>query len=99
LENEILSVRLCELEKRFSIHMEAMKEARELAKQGIEARLEKMNEFRTQLDRQAATFALSKDVEARFRPLEKWKDTMDGRIWALGLGLGILEVVLKIFWK
>ncbi len=99
LQDEVMHVRLRELEKRFNIYVETTREARELAKETIDARLERMNEFRTQLDRQAASFAIWKDVETRIRPLEKWKDVMDGRLWALGIVLGLLEVALRIFWK
>jgi hypothetical protein len=40
--------------------------ARELAAEGVADRLEKMNEFREQLDRQAATFVVKTELEARF---------------------------------
>ncbi len=77
MESEILAVRLEELEKRITARMDAMEAmrevylqtlatAREKAEQAVNERLEKMNEFRTQLDRQAATFVTKSELDSRF---------------------------------
>ncbi len=77
MESEILAVRLEELEKRNTARMDAMEAmrevylqtlatAREKAEQAVNERLEKMNEFRTQLDRQAATFVTKSELDSRF---------------------------------
>jgi hypothetical protein len=54
------------LEKLFTVRFDAINEAIIVAKEEMDRRLEGMNEFRTQLSMQAATFISKREVELLF---------------------------------
>jgi Flp pilus assembly protein TadB len=55
-DGKVLAERIEQLEKRIYERFDAERELREKMEQSVNGRLEGMNEFRHQLDRQAATF-------------------------------------------
>jgi hypothetical protein len=65
VERGVLAIRIDEMDKRLTLHLNAMREARDKAEAGVNARLERMNEFRQQLDRQATTFATVAEMNSR----------------------------------
>ena len=97
------------LEKMFAQRFEDGLTAIQIAREGMEQRLEGMNEFRDQLNRQAATFIgraeledKVKVMETNFKSLEKrvqgvelLKADITGRIWTLGIVMTILVIFLE----
>jgi hypothetical protein len=63
--HDVLAIRLEELEKRLNLQITNQETARTLAAIGIHERLEKMNEFRAQLDRQAGGFVTKEMLESK----------------------------------
>lgn len=114
-------------------------DALDKAATSMDKRLEGMNEFRAQLNQQAATFvrrdmldaqmsamnssseqdvrllseridrettsisaritALTKTIDDRLKILETASANMAGRLWALGVALGLLIIVANLFFK
>lgn len=60
-------------------------QALDLARANVDKRLESMNEFRAQLDRQAVTFVTTKDLSATLLLITNRLDAMDkARAWMMG---------------
>lgn len=76
--------------------LDAIEKATNLAKEQMNYRLEGMNEFREQLNRQAATFVTNKELNAKLDGLEKSRrDNLSLLISLVALGIGILGFVVK----
>jgi hypothetical protein len=84
IERGVLAIRIDEMDKRLSLHLNAMREARDKAEAGVNARLERMNEFRAQLDKQAATFATIGEMNSRLDRMAEAvrlvEDRIEGRV-------------------
>jgi hypothetical protein len=99
LSNETLAARF-----------EAIDKAASLAALSLDKRLESMNEFRQQLNHQAATFITRSEsderiktintvhdsLEMRVQALERMSANVEGRMWALGAGLTVLTIIVSI---
>ena len=95
------------VERIFSEH----KAAQDLAQQTVQTtadalkdKLAEMNQFRLQLERERALYVQAKDLtplSERVRAIEDHKANLDGRFWALGVGLTILTTLMNLalrFW-
>ena len=74
------------------------------AAQAVDKRLEAMNEMRSQLKDQAATFLLRNDyivahadLTKRIGQVELFQANQEGRVWSVGAVLGLFLIVLQIF--
>ena len=99
LTTEILEERLRGLKHCIDLRFEANEKALELARENMAGRLEAMNEFREQLNRQAGTFLTRQEVDAKIREVRVLLDSMEkriqvgellkaeviGRFWTLGV--------------
>lgn len=84
--------------------------ATDLASNAVDKRLEGMNEFREQLNKQAALFVtrseledklkaesiLNRALEARISLLENTISNLQGRFWAIGVGFTIFSTIIGI---
>lgn len=84
------------LKEHFDERFRALEKATDTAKEGMEKRLEGMNEFRETLRDSAATFATRKEVDTRFENIEK--DKRYGIALVISL-LSLLVTVLGIILK
>ena len=83
--------------------IDSLKEARDLARQELDRRLEGMNEFREQLRSQANTF-LTREIadtrymvmEQRIRVLESKRSNLEGRMWIVPTIIIIIQIVIMI---
>ena len=73
------------------------------AQVAMERRLESMNEFRAQLNKQTETFATKEMLYAKIDALEKSiaelqksKSNLDGRFWAIGAGLALVFTLVNV---
>jgi hypothetical protein len=71
-----------------------------------ERRLDLLNEFRAQMQDQAMAFARRDlidvqmiSIDKRLRDLEKFQSNIEGRIWAFGIGITILSMVIGVVLK
>lgn len=76
----------------------------DIAKEEVDRRLEDMNQMREQIDRERGTFVTSSVYEskheavvARVNLLENARANIDGRVWAAGALLVLLELALRFF--
>ena len=96
------------LREHLESRIQALEKATEVAARGMERRLEGMNEFRSQLEKQTRTFV---DKEAyqhrhdmvcdRIKELESFKDKLDGKASASALQLttilAVAALVIAVF--
>lgn len=84
---------------------EANQRALDLAAASVRAHDVLTNQFREQLTEERATYMTRKDlapVEQRVTILEHAQSNLDGRFWALGIGVSLLTLVLNValrFWR
>ena len=83
-------VRIIELEKRMVLSNAMAQDALRLAANDLRARLDAMNEFRHQLDRQAATFVTTREMELRFHQV-----TEDKRA-SIALWISLLAIAVSV---
>jgi hypothetical protein len=97
-----------ELRDYIEVQIKALKEATNLARENMERRLEGMNEFRHQLNSQAATFITREAFEARHNLLQiqvdelrAFKATSEGKASQISVliatGIGLAGVVLALW--
>ena len=101
--NEKLSLR-----DYFESRISAQDKALELARQGIDKRLESMNEFRAQLNQQASTFMTREYYDAKHETMQKQVDELmlsraelqgkasQGSV-VFAYGIGIVGVMIGVF--
>lgn len=81
--------------------------ALDIAKAGINARLEEMNNLRAQVESERGRYlsrevydeqhaALRDGIDARLKLLETAKSNLEGRIWMMGAGISGAVVVLNL---
>ena len=99
-----VEARFTHLEDAMELRHAAMDKAVALAHGTLEARLESMNQFRAQLERQAGGFVdrrAHEIVETRLNMLEQAAANLTGRVamavTAITLGFAILQVALHYF--
>jgi len=99
-----VNARFKTLEVAIELRHQAMDKAVALAHGALEARLESMNQFRAQLERQAGGFVdrrAHEIVENRLNILEQAAANLTGRVamavTAITLGFAILQVALHYF--
>ena len=105
---------LSEKERAHKAEFEAAQQALKLATEALVARLETMNEFRAQITEERADYvrreglyAAINPIDDRLRKMEDRGANLDGRFWALGIGLTIglavfstlVSVVLRFAFK
>ena len=96
------NIRFTHIEKLLCLKVDAAEKAVLLAREDMNRRLEGMNEFRTQLEKQASTFVDKNyyDVEHRvlreeLNRLREWKSVQDGKSsWTSLAALGSLIVAV-----
>jgi restriction endonuclease len=94
------------MDRELALHVKSLKEATSVARSELERRLEGMNEFREQLNSQAATFmsrqeigALFEKVELKTNILEKMSNQRKGskqwtdHIITVLIGLGVVVAI------
>ena len=84
-----------ELEKRLDLKDELTATALRKAEQAVNTRLESMNEFRTKLTSQAATFMTTREYEQRHNSIILQINSLSKLVY---VGIGIL-LVLQVMWK
>lgn len=83
------------------------KEALDIARKEIDRRLDEMNKFRDQIERERGEFlrrdiydeqhrALEISHDARLKSLENNKSNIEGRMWAMGAGITGIAVGLNL---
>lgn len=83
---------------------EAAQKTVDVTAAALHEKLQEMNAFRMQLERERATYVQWKMLDPlveRVRMLEDRSSNLDGRFWALGVGLTILTTLLSLglrFW-
>jgi len=95
---EYYDSRFIELEKRLQVKSDAEKYALELAGKILDTRLERMNEVRAQLDRQANTFATKVDVDHLGEDVDEvllWKSNHEGKASRANL-IAIVSLVVSV---
>jgi hypothetical protein len=90
-------------------HFHALdKEALVLARKDIDRRLDEMNQFRDQIERERGEFlrrdmydeqhnVLRNDVDTRLKTLESSKSNLEGRMFAIGAAITFILAVVQIF--
>lgn len=73
---------------------ELLKDAINKAESLMSVRLENMNEFRAQLDRQAGTLATKELVESRLISLQRFQDKFWGVVLALTMLNGLITALI-----
>ena len=103
ITNEALAVAIAGLRKEMELRAEANEVAITIATKNMDARLEGMNEFREQLNRQTHTFITRSEAELKHDQLackvedlskrvsgsEMLKAEVTGKIWTLGVAITI----------
>ena len=88
------------VERIFDEHGRAL----DLTAAALREKLQEMNQFRLQLERERALYIQGKDLTAildRLRKLEDRDSNRDGKIWALGVFLAIMTTLVNLalrFW-
>ena len=83
------------------------KQALELARREVDRRLEEMNKFRDQIERERGEFmrrdmydeqhgAMRSETDTRLKTLEQSKSNLEGRLWAMGAGITTIAVGLNL---
>ena len=83
------------------------KEALVLARSEIDRRLDDMNKFRDQIERERGEFmrrdmydeqhaAMRNETDVRLKTLEQSKSNLEGRLWAMGAGITTIAVGLNL---
>jgi hypothetical protein len=89
------------------------KEALALARKEIDRRLNEMNQFRDQIERERGEFvrrdmydeqhtALRVEMDARLKLLESVRSNLEGRLWAIGAVIATLATAINLllhYWK
>lgn len=89
---------------------QAVDSATKLAADAVDARLEKMNEFRGQLSDQTKLYVTRNEItvamenakddhiriDVRLNSLEKALSNLEGRFWAIGVGFTLLSLISSI---
>ena len=69
----------------------------------MDKRLDSMNEFRSSLRDQAASFADRKELDLRLKPLEEFRANTQGRmqttVWLVGAVFVVIQIVLRMLWQ
>jgi hypothetical protein len=102
--NEFYSKEFCdERQKGVEARFAAMDKAIALATISLERRLDLLNEFRGQSEDQAARFVSSEVLDAKLESIinrlniaEQWKANMEGRMWAISIGVTVFNILLGI---
>jgi len=101
---EHLELRVSALEQKVSLQVEGAKVALDLAKGIADEQRVASNKVRDQLREQAATFVNRESYEManasmahRIELLEAAAANVQGRMWALGISLGIFVTILQLF--
>ena len=89
---EYVDRRIGELEKLVNAWRDADERARKLALDGLEHRLEGMNEFREEMGAQRDTFLPRESGELRLRSLENAYQRLAGAISLIGIILTVVSV-------
>ena len=77
--------------------LNAIDKATDLARTQMESRLETMNEFRDQLNRQASTFVTTNEFDVKLTAMEKSRrDNISLVISLIALSVGILGVIARL---
>ncbi len=84
-------------------HFELSERANEKAKEVMEIRLEGMNEFRSQIDKERTSYATKEMVErevrlagARIKRLEMSNSFSSGRMWMAMAGFAIVPTIISL---
>lgn len=92
-----------ELEKAHNAQLQAAEKALGATAMALEARLETMNQFRSQIQEERGEYVRRDQLDPLLERLRKVEDrgsNMDGRFWALGIGLtiglGIFTTILNV---
>jgi len=98
-----LTARVEELDKRLSMRFDLVDRSITVALSAMERRLDTMNEFRSSLRDQAASFADRKELDLRLKPLEEFRANTQGRmqttVWIVGMVFVIIQIVLRMLWQ
>ncbi len=73
--------------------------ALDITANALHEKLQEMNQFRLQLEQERALYVKNKDLEPLFDRIRKLEDrgsNLDGRFWALGIGLTLLTSGLSL---
>lgn len=99
---EYLESKLAEMDRRYEVQSKLQDQALTLAKKELEHRLQGMNEFRAQLERQTGTFYTREKAEAdmavvksQIAGFETWKAAHDGRA-VTAHGVSIIALIISI---
>jgi hypothetical protein len=90
------------LEKIILLEFQSAQRAIEAATKTLDHRLEGMNEFRAQMEKERTQYVRVERFEAfeqRLEGLEKRSANQDGRFWALGIGLTLLMFAVQVWMK
>ena len=90
------------VDSQFKAHNEAIN----LARANIELRLSAMNELREQINRERGQY-LTRDrfdashiaIESRLANLDKFAANIQGRIWAMGAVVVVIQILLQVWRK
>ena len=93
-----------ELDKRLDQHFKLTDKAVEIAAKALEARLEALNDFRSQIQEERLTYARKDEVALQFKILTESSSYGAGRTagkeWSIGLfvaiALGIISLILNL---
>ena len=80
--SDIVDIRLAELDRRIDQRFDYESRALQVAKASMDQRLEGMNEFRSQLEKQAREFIPRSEHDilvAQIRLLDQWKERQEGK--------------------
>ena len=85
------------LKQYFDLCLKDQSKAIDLARDGMEKRLEGMNEFREQLNRQAASFVTRQELDAKLESIEKGRrDNIAIGLSLIGIIIALISVIFKI---
>ena len=110
---EHIDIRLESLDEKMSIRLEALDKALNIAKIENDRRLEGMNEFRAELEKNSLLFVtresndilhsnqadILEKISERLRAIEQAKSNLDGRVVAIGFIIVILIQIALAYIK
>jgi hypothetical protein len=95
---EYINVLILNLEKRLDERNRLQEIALDKAAETLRLRLETMNEFRDQINKERGEYITRKELDLILKPLEKHSSFMEGRDWMIATGITFIIAIGALLW-